>query len=105
MSAILSRLKPVLIAVCALTGIIIITGLTLRFASPAISLQHTLYQARYGLLVWRLCLYGAGVIFGFSLYRRLPEQCRPRLIRIAGWALLLLVVSEASNLLQQGAGA
>lgn len=65
MSAILSRLKPVLMAVCVLTGIVIITGLTLRFASPAISLQHSLYQVRYGLLAWRLSLYIAGVIFVF----------------------------------------
>ncbi|WP_079969496.1 hypothetical protein [Salmonella enterica] len=105
MSAILSRLKPVLVAVCVLTGIIIISGLALRFASPAISLQHTLYQARYGLLVWRVCLYVAGTLFGLSLYRRLPVQYRPRLVRIAGWTLVLLLVSEVSNLLQQGADA
>ncbi|EDW2262322.1 hypothetical protein [Salmonella enterica] len=105
MPAIVSRLKPVLMAVCVLTGIIIITGLTLRFAAPAISLQHTLYQVRYGLLVWRLGLYIAGVIFSFSLYRRLPSQYRPRLVRIAGWMLVLLVVSEASNMMQQRAGA
>ncbi len=105
MSAILSRLKPVLVAVCVLTGIVVITGLTLRFASPAISLQHMLYQVRYGLLVWRLGLHIAGVIFGLSLYRRLPAQYRPRLVRIAGWMLVLMVVSEASNIMQQRAGA
>lgn len=105
MSVILSRLKPVLMMVCVLTGIIIVTGLVLRFASPAISMQHTLYEARYGLLAWRVCLYLAGIISGFSLYRRLSAQHRPRLVRIAGWALLLLVISEVSNLLQQGAGA
>ncbi|EKS4614618.1 hypothetical protein QB788_000363 [Salmonella enterica] len=105
MSVMLSRLRPVLMAVCVLTGALIIAGLALRFASPAISLQQTLYQARYGLLAWRACLYVAGTLFGFSLYRRLPAQSRPRLVRIAGWTLVLLVVSEASNLLQQGAGA
>lgn len=105
MSAILFRLKPVLMAVCVLTGIVVITGLTLRFTAPAMSLQHTLYQVRYGLLAWRLCLYIAGIVFGFSLYRRLPVQIRPRLKRIAGWALVMLVVNELSNLLQQGNGA
>ena len=86
MPAILSRLKPVLVAVCVLTGIIVITALTLRFASPAISLQHMLYQVRYGLLVWRLGLYIAGVPFGFSLYRLLPAQYRSYCRLDAGFA-------------------
>lgn len=105
MSAILSRLKPVLMAVCVLTGMAIIVGLTLRFASPAMELRYVLYQSRYVLLVWRLCLYIAGIIFGFSLYRRLSEQSKPRLKRIAGWTLVLLMVSEVSNMLQERAGA
>lgn len=105
MPVIWSRLKPVLMAAGLLIGIAIIAGLTLRFVSPAMPLQHTLYQVRYELLVWRLCLYIAGIVSGFSLYRRLPVQNRPRLKRIAGWALILLVVNEASNLLQQGNGA
>ncbi|MBA8306158.1 Uncharacterised protein [Klebsiella michiganensis] len=104
MSAILSRLKPLLMVVCVLTGMAIIVGLTQRFASPAMELRNVMHQARYELLVWRLCLYTAGIVSGFSLYRRLPVQNRPRLKRIAGWALVLLVVNEASNLLQQGSG-
>lgn len=105
MSATGSRLKPVLMVSGLLTGIIIIAGLTLRFVYPAVTLQHVLYQARYGLLVWRLCLYTACILTGFSLYRRLPAQGRSCLIRIAGWSVILVMVNEASNLLLQGSGA
>lgn len=99
------RLRPTLMAVGLLIGIAIIAGLTLRFTSPEVSLQNTLYQVRYGLLAWRLSLYISGIFLGFSLYRRLSVQSRAHLKRIAGWSLVLLAVNEVSNLLQQGNGA
>ncbi|AKE58902.1 MULTISPECIES: hypothetical protein [Enterobacteriaceae] len=99
------RLRSTLMAVGLLTGVAIIAGLTLRFTSPEMSLQNTLYQVRYGLLAWRLSLYISGIVIGFSLYRRLSVQSRAHLKRIAGWSLVLLAVNEVSNLLQQGNGA
>lgn len=96
------RIRPVLTTLCLLTGIVMIAGLTLRFATPALSLQQLLWQARYGLLAWRLCLYAASIFAGLSLYRHLPPPIRPRLKRIAGWSLALLAVNEISNLLQWG---
>ncbi|HAT6801799.1 TPA: hypothetical protein JAN03_07210 [Citrobacter freundii] len=98
------RIKPVLITIGLLTGILIIAGLTLRFAAPALSLQQVIWQARYGLLAWRLCLYAACIIAGFSLYQRLPDVRKNRLKRTAGWSLALLAVSEISNALQWGNG-
>ncbi|EBL8291852.1 hypothetical protein DLP14_14465 [Salmonella enterica] len=102
MSGLWLRIRPVLAGVALLTGIFIIAGMTLRFAAPALSLQYLLRQARYGLLVWRLCLYAACAALGFSLYRCLPPQGRKRLKHIAIWSLVLLVVSEISNALQWG---
>lgn len=96
------RIKPVLATLGLLTGIFLVAGLTLRFAAPALSLQQLLWQARYGLLAWRLCLYAVCTGASFSLYRRLPPRSQPRLKRIAGWSLLLLVISEISNALQWG---
>lgn len=96
------RIKPVLATVILLTGIFLVAGLALRFAAPALSLQQVLWQARYGLLAWRLCLYAVCIGMGFSLYRRLPPRNQPRLKHIAGWSLLLLVISEISNALQWG---
>lgn len=96
------RIKPVLATLGLLTGVFLVAGLTLRFAAPALSLQQLLWQARYGLLAWRLCLYAVCMGTGFSLYRRLPPRSQPRLKRIAGWSLLLLVISEISNALQWG---
>ncbi|EJX0634395.1 hypothetical protein ODD08_004504 [Salmonella enterica] len=96
------RIKPVLAALGLLTGIFLVAGLTLRFAAPALSLQQLLWQARYGLLAWRLCLYAACVGAGFSLYRQLPTQSRPRMKHIALWSLALLAASEISNALQWG---
>jgi uncharacterized BrkB/YihY/UPF0761 family membrane protein len=87
-----------------LTGVVFIAGLVLRFAAPALSLQQTLWQFRYGLLAWRLSLYAASLILGIWLYRRLPLAERPRLKRVAALALILLVVSEISNALQWGNG-
>ena len=100
-----SRIKPMLVILALLTGIFLVAGLTLRFAAPALFLQQVLWQARYGLLTWRLCLYAVCIGTGFSLYRRLPPQSQFRLKRIAGWSLLLLVISEISNALQWGNGA
>lgn len=100
-----SRIKPALVTLALLTGIFLVAGLTLRFAAPALSLLQVLWQARYGLLAWRLCLYAVCIGTGFSLYRRLSPQNQSRLKRIAGWSLLLLVISEISNALQWGNGA
>ncbi|HAT6803614.1 TPA: hypothetical protein JAN03_16455 [Citrobacter freundii] len=100
-----SHIKPALVTLTLLTGIFLVAGLTLRFAAPALSLQQVLWQARYGLLAWRLCLYTVCIGTGVSLYRRLSPQSQSRLKRIAGWSLLLLVISEISNALQWGNGA
>lgn len=98
------RLKPVLATVILLTAIFLISGLTLQFAAPALSLPRILYQARYGLLILRLCLYISCTILWFSLYRRLPVQYRHRMKRVAFWSLVLLLISEISNRLQQENG-
>lgn len=105
MSTFWLRIKPVLTGITLLISLCIITGLVLRFAAPAVSLQQVLWQARYGLLAWRLCLYVACAVLGFSLYRRLPPQGRQRLKHITGWSLVLLIVNEASNILQWENGA
>ncbi|USB67178.1 hypothetical protein [Klebsiella pneumoniae] len=98
------RIRPALMFLTLLTGVFILSGLVLYCFDPLLSLPHLLYRARYGLLAWRLCLYAACVVFGLSLYRRLPDTGKPRLIRVAGLVLLLLVAGELSNLLQRGTG-
>lgn len=51
-----------------------VIGFSLRFSGSAIHWQTTLTQVRSGLLVWRLCLYSAIVLIGFSLRRRLQAR-------------------------------
>lgn len=104
MPRLILRLKPVLATVILLTAILLISGLTLQFAAPALSLPRVLYQARHGLLTLRLCLYISCAAFWFSLYRRLSPQYRYRMKRAAAWSVILLIVSEISNLLQQENG-
>ncbi|MCX8967251.1 hypothetical protein EHW66_20440 [Erwinia psidii] len=99
------RIRPVLAGIVLLTSIFILTGLILRFATPALSLQHVLWQARYALLAWRLCLYVSCAALFFSLYRRLPPRGRQKLKHIACWSLVLFFVGEISNALQWGDGA
>lgn len=104
MPRLILRLKPVLATVILLTAIFLISGLTLQFAAPALSLPRVLYQARHGLLILRLCLYISCAAFWLSLYRRLSPQYRYQMKRAAAWSVILLIVSEISNLLQQENG-
>ncbi|MGR7118218.1 hypothetical protein ACU62C_02510 [Klebsiella aerogenes] len=104
----LSGLWPLLIrgllaSVAVITFLLFASGI-LFFFDPLFSLPHLLYQARYGLLIWRCCLYAAIVGLWWHLHRRLPSPRQAELKRVLFLASALVAFCEAGNLLQLHGG-
>lgn len=66
------------------------------FSPSNINWQYTLYQIRWGLLAWRLLIYGCITILAHRLFIRQKYINK----KIIGWSVVLLIICEISNLLQ-----
>lgn len=98
------RFRNILIVLITLTGVLLLTAMVLRYSAPALSVQAWLYQARYGLLVWRLCLYTTAIVLWCNVYQRAGPDLQRRHRRVIVWFVVLVVFSETSNLLQWRGG-
>ncbi|MCX8984240.1 hypothetical protein [Citrobacter portucalensis] len=97
-----STLKWILTLALVLLFITLIGGLSIRYAGLVLYWQDSLKQARTGLFIWRLCLYGMTAGLWLSLERRRGKQIQaylPALRRMAGLSAILLVLCELSNAL------
>ncbi|KAA8994690.1 hypothetical protein FJU30_25945 [Affinibrenneria salicis] len=85
-----------LILVAALT-----TWLGIQLTGSGSDWRHWLYQARFGLLCWRLALYLCLAASWLSLRRRLLQRypaCQRLSLRTAFLFFLLVAAAEYSNL-------
>lgn len=96
------KLRMMLITLALLTGALFLTAAVLRHLAPALSVPQLLYQARYGLLVWRLCLYAAITALWWRLYLSETPASRRQMKRTMVCFLVLVALSEFSTLQQTG---
>lgn len=96
------RLRMTLITLTLLTGALVLVEVVLRDTAPALSVSQLLYQARYGLLAWRLCLYIATAVLWLHAYKNAAAVSRRQMKRTLVCFLVLVTLSEISNLLQTG---
>ncbi|WMY72463.1 hypothetical protein RHD99_13295 [Buttiauxella selenatireducens] len=99
------RFRMTLIILALLTGALLLAAGVLSETSPVLGVQHLLLQARYGLLVWRLCLYTAIAILWCRAYHPAAPASRRQMKRTMVCFMLLVTLSEISNLLQTGGAA
>lgn len=102
----LSIIRKALSAGVVLLVTMAVIGLCIRLDVSPLYWQHTLHQARYELLAWRLTLYACVALLWFSLKRRHSSgsQTALPLKKNLLWSIPLLAIGEISNFMQWGSG-